>query len=99
MGKVVCGTDRILGVLCALAVLLSAYCMAYAEDTVPEGCHIETKVCQVCAVDKDGKTNCSSVGIGCTPNELVCDGSAKAQTGDASANGNGGNETVIKKSE
>jgi hypothetical protein len=72
---------------------------AIAQDSVPVGCRLETKECQVCSVDEDGNPVCSTVGIACTPNVLVCDGSSNLQKGDLSPDSTGKNETVINKSE
>jgi hypothetical protein len=79
--------------------LLNIVSMAYAQNAIPEGCRIEEKVCQICAVDKDGKPVCSSVGIACAPSELVCERSNKGKTEDVNRTERGGAETIILKTE
>ncbi len=91
--------DRIVGTKSALAALLITSSIANAQDALPESCHIETKVCQICAVDKDGKPVCSSVGIACTPNELVCDKSNRNDTTESVVKADSKRETIVEQSD
>lgn len=44
-----------------------------ANETLRDNCRLVDRVCQICATDEQGQTHCSSVGIACTPKEMVCD--------------------------